>query len=38
MQPIGAIKNKLAQAMFSKEGPNLTRPEVTSKPRVIPKI
>ena len=31
-------KNKLAQAILSKEGPNLNRPEVTSRPRVIPKI
>ena len=38
MQPIGAIKNKLAQAIFSKEGPNLTRPAVTSSPKVIPKM
>ena len=30
------IKNKLAQAIFSKEGPYRTKPEVTSSPRVIP--
>ena len=31
-------KNKLAQAIFSKEGPNLTKPEVTSRPSETPKI
>ena len=36
MQPRGAKKNKLAQAIFSKEGPNLIKPEVTKSPRVIP--
>ena len=36
--PKGAKKNKLAQAIFSKDGPNLIRPEVTSKPKVIPNI
>ena len=34
MQPRGAKKNKLAHAMFSKEGPNLISPEVTSRPKV----
>ena len=34
----GARKNKLAQAIFSKEGPNLIKPEVTKRPKVIPKI
>jgi hypothetical protein len=38
MQPNGAKKNKLAQAIFSKDGPYLTRPAVTSSPRVTPKI
>ena len=37
MQPSGAKKNKLAQAMFSKEGPYLNNPEVTNKPSVTPK-
>ena len=37
MQPKGAKKNKLAQAIFSNEGPNLNRPEVTNRPSVIPK-
>ena len=31
------LKNKLAQAIFSKEGPNLIKPDVTNKPKVIPK-
>ena len=34
----GARKNRLAHAIFSNEGPNLTRPEVTKSPRVTPKI
>ena len=38
MQPSGAKRNKLAQAMFSNEGPNLINPDVTNKPKVIPKI
>ena len=38
MHPRGAKKNKLAQAMFSKDGPNLINPAVTSNPKVIPKI
>ena len=37
MQPKGANKNIVDQAIFSKEGPNLSRPADTSKPRVIPK-
>ena len=37
MHPKGAKKNKLAQAIFSNEGPNLKSPEVTRRPRVIPK-
>ena len=36
MQPNGAKKNKLAQAIFSKEGPNLTKPDVTKRPNVTP--
>ena len=36
MHPKGAKKNKLAQATFSKDGPNLKRPAVTSKPKLIP--
>ena len=31
-------KNKLAHAIFSNEGPNLTRPDVTKRPKVTPKI
>ena len=38
MHPRGAIKNKLAQATFSKDGPNLISPAVTNKPKVIPNI
>ena len=38
MHPKGAKKNKLAQAIFSNEGPNLISPEVTNSPRVMPKI
>ena len=38
MQPNGANKNKDDQAIFSKDGPNLIRPALTNKPRVIPKI
>ena len=37
MQPNGARKNKLAQAIFSNDGPNLNNPEVTRRPKVIPK-
>ncbi len=37
MQPKGAKKNKLAQAIFSKEGPYLTKPAVTKRPKVTPK-
>ena len=36
MHPKGARKNKLAQAIFSKEGPYLSNPEVTRRPKVIP--
>ena len=38
MHPNGAKKNKLAQAIFSNEGPNLNNPEVTSNPKVTPNI
>ena len=38
MQPNGARKKRLAQAIFSKEGPNLNKPEVTNKPNVTPNI
>ena len=38
MQPSGAKKNKLAHAIFSNEGPNLIKPDVTRRPRVTPKI
>ncbi len=38
MQPKGAKKNKLAQAIFSKEGPKRSKPAVTKSPRVTPKI
>ena len=38
MQPNGAKKNKLAQAIFSKDGPNRSKPAVTRSPRVTPKI
>ena len=36
MHPNGARKNKLAQAIFSKDGPYLNRPDVTRRPKVIP--
>ena len=36
MHPKGAKKNKLAQAMFSNEGPNLNNPDVTKSPNVTP--
>ena len=32
----GAKKNKLAHAIFSKEGPNLNNPDVTKSPKVTP--
>ena len=37
MHPKGAKKNKLAHAMFSNEGPNLNKPDVTKSPKVTPK-
>ena len=36
MHPRGANKNKDDQAIFSKDGPNLIRPALTNKPKVIP--
>ena len=36
MHPNGAKKNKLAHATFSNEGPNLSNPELTRRPKVIP--
>ena len=38
MHPSGAKKNKLAHAIFSNDGPNLIKPELTNRPSVIPKI
>ena len=38
MQPNGASKNIVDQAIFSKDGPNLNRPAETNNPSVIPKI
>ena len=38
MQPNGASKNIVDQAIFSKDGPNLNKPADTNRPRVIPKI
>ena len=38
MHPKGASKNKDDHAIFSKDGPNRMRPELTNKPSVIPKI
>ena len=36
MHPSGARKNKPAQAMFSNEGPYLSSPDVTRRPKVTP--
>ena len=36
MHPNGAKKKRLAQAIFSKEGPYLRSPEVTKRPNVTP--
>ena len=36
MHPKGANKNNDDQAIFSKDGPNLIKPALTNKPRVIP--
>ncbi len=38
MQPNGAKKNRLAHAIFSNDGPNLSSPAVTKRPSVTPKI
>ena len=38
MHPNGANKNIVDQAIFSKDGPNLSKPAETNKPSVIPKI
>ena len=38
MHPSGANKKSEDHAIFSKEGPNLKRPELTNRPNVIPKI
>ena len=38
MQPKGANKNIVDQAIFSNDGPNLNSPEDTNIPNVIPKI
>ena len=36
MHPNGASKNNDDQAIFSKDGPNLIKPELTNKPSVMP--
>ena len=38
MQPNGASKNIVDQAIFSKDGPNLNKPAETKSPSVMPKI
>ncbi len=38
MHPKGAKRKSDDQAIFSKDGPNLIRPALTNKPKVIPKI
>ena len=38
MHPSGAKKNRLAHAIFSNEGPNLTSPDVTMRPKVTPNM
>ena len=38
MQPKGASKNIVDHAIFSKEGPNLSNPDETNIPRVIPNM
>tara|TARA_B100000900_G_scaffold408700_1_gene423398 strand:+ start:243 stop:647 length:405 start_codon:yes stop_codon:yes gene_type:complete len=38
MHPNGANKNMVDHAIFSKDGPNLSKPADTNTPRVIPKI
>ena len=38
MHPSGARRNNDDQATFSNDGPYLSRPETTNKPKVMPKI
>ena len=38
MHPKGANKKREDHAIFSNDGPKLNNPELTSNPRVIPKI
>ena len=38
MQPKGANRNIVDQAIFSNEGPNLNNPAETNMPRVIPNM
>ena len=38
MHPKGASKNIVDHAIFSNDGPNLSKPEETKIPSVIPKI
>ena len=38
MHPSGANRNSEDHAIFSNDGPNLNKPELTNNPRVIPKI
>ena len=38
MHPKGASKNRDDHAIFSKDGPNLIKPDVTSRPKVTPNI
>ena len=37
MHPSGARRNIVDQAIFSNDGPNLNNPDVTKRPKVIPK-
>ena len=37
MQPKGASRNNVDQAIFSNDGPNLNNPADTNRPSVIPK-
>ena len=38
MHPNGASKNNDDQAVFSKAGPNLSSPDVTKMPKVVPNM
>ena len=38
MQPNGANKNIVDQAIFSNDGPNLNNPDDTNIPKIIPNI